>query len=165
MNDMSRSEAIAKIWTLIRDTKIAMLTTHSSHGLHSRPMATQELEFQGELWFLSRQQSGKVDEIEHGGMVNLTYVNSGAHAYVSLSGRAELSQDRAKIDELWKPMHMAWFPLGKDDPEIMVIKVMVDEAEYWDAPGNALVRSYQLLKAVVTQGKSKVGDHQKVALD
>lgn len=164
MDDMNRSEATTKIWDLIRDTKIAMLTTNSSEGLRSRPMATQELEFRGDLWFLSRQESGKVNEIEHGSRVNLTYVNSEAHTYVSLSGRAELSKDRAKIHELWKPMHAAWFPQGKDDPEIMAIKVMVEEAEYWDAPSNALVRTYQLMKAIVTQGESKVGEHEKLAL-
>ncbi|HET9087471.1 MAG TPA: pyridoxamine 5'-phosphate oxidase family protein, partial [Acidobacteriaceae bacterium] len=149
MNKMDRSEAIRKTAALIQGIKIAMLTTHSGQRLHSRPMATQQADFKGDLWFLSRAESGEVDEIEHGAMVNLTYVNSDSHAYVSLSGRAELTRDRAKIEELWKPTHYAWFPLGKDDPEIMVIKVIVEEAEYWEAPGNVLVRSYQLLKAVV----------------
>lgn len=164
MNDMNPSEATTKIWDLIRDTKIAMLTTHSGEGLRSRPMATQESELHGNLWFLSRQESGNVNEIEHGSSVNLTYVNSEAHTYVSLSGRAELSKDRATIHELWKPMHAAWFPQGKDDPEIMAIKVTVEEAEYWDAPSNALVRTYQLMKAVVSGGESKVGEHEKVSL-
>lgn len=165
MNKRDRSEAIRKTAALIRGIKIAMLTTRSGQRLRSRPMATQQADFDGDLWFLSRAESGKVDEIEHGAMVNLSYVNSDSHVYVSLSGRAELSRNRAKIEELWKPAHYAWFPQGKDDPEIMVIKVIVEEAEYWEAPGNVLVRSYQLLKAVVTQGKSKVGDHQKLTLD
>jgi len=165
MNDMDRSEAIGKIAALIHGTKIAMLTTRSGQRLHSRPMATQKADFEGDVWFLSREESEKIDEIAHGAMVNLTYVNSDTHAYVSLSGRAELTGDRTKIEELWRPMHYAWFPLGKDDPEITVIRVTVEDAEYWEAPGNALVRSYQLLKAVVTQGRSKVGDHQKLALD
>lgn len=164
MNDMDTSEAIGKIWDLIRDTKIAMLTTHSGEGLRSRPMATQQSEFHGDLWFLSRQESGKVSEIKHGSSVNLAYVNSEAHTYVSLSGRAELSQDRAKIHELWKPMHAAWFPQGKDDPEIMAIQVTVEEAEYWDAPSNAIVRTYQLMKAAATRGESKVGEHEKLSL-
>jgi general stress protein 26 len=164
MNEISKSEASSKIWNLIRDTRIAMLTTQSSEGLRSRPMATQESEFNGELWFLSRQESGKVNEIEHGSSVNLTYVNSEAHTYVSLSGRAELSKDRAKIHELWRPMHAAWFPQGKDDPEIMAIKVTVQDAEYWDAPNNALIRTYRLMKAAATGGESKVGEHEKVSL-
>ena len=76
-----------------------------------------------------------------------------------------MTLDRAKIHELWKPIHVAWFPQGKDDPEIMAIGIAVEEAEYWDAPGNALVRTYQLLKAVVTKSESKVGEHEKLSLE
>lgn len=163
-NDMSRSEAITKIWNMIREIKIAMLTTAAGDGLRSRPMATQELEFDGDLWFLSKQQSGTVEEITQGSNVGLIYVDSNAHSYVALSGRAELIQDRARIYELWKPMHAAWFPQGKDDPEIVAIKVTVDEAEYWDAHDNALVRTYHLLKAALTNGEVKAGEHEKIVL-
>jgi len=164
-NEMSQSEAMAKIWDLIRDVKVAMLTTSGPQGeLRSRPMASQEIGFDGDLWFLSRQQSGKVEEIEHGSRVSLTYVNNDRHAYVALSGRAELSQSREKINELWKPIDAAWFPQGKDDPDVIAIKVTVEEAEYWEAPGNALVRGYHLLKAVATQGKSQPGEHKKIEL-
>ncbi len=165
-NEMTTSEAITKIWNLIRDVKIAMLTTVGSQGeLRSRPMATQENEFDGNLWFLTCQQSGKVDEIQHGSQVGLTYVNNDAHAFISLSGRAQVTKDRERIHELWKPQHSIWFPKGKDDPEITVIKVIVEEAEYWESPGNALVRSFHLLQAAVTKDKSKLGEHERIALE
>jgi general stress protein 26 len=164
-HEMSTSEAITKIWNLIRDVKIAMLTTVTPAGdLRSRPMATQEAEFDGNLWFLTSQQSGKVDEIEEGSRVSLTYVNNDAHAFVALAGRAKLSKDRERARELWTPMHAIWFPQGKDDPNIMVIKVTVEEAEYWESPGNALVRSYHLLKAMVKHDRSEVGEHERLAL-
>jgi general stress protein 26 len=164
-DEMSQSEAMAKIWDLIRDVKVAMLTTSGPQGeLRSRPMASQESGFDGDLWFLSRQQSGKVDEIERGSSVSLTYVNNDRHAYVALSGMAELSKSREKINELWKPVDAAWFPQGKDDPDMIAIKVTIEEAKYWEAPGNALVRTYALLKAIATQGKSKAGEHEKIAL-
>jgi general stress protein 26 len=164
-NEMSSSEAIAKIWNLIQDVKIAMLTTVSSEGkLRSRPMATQGEEFNGCLWFLTSQQSGKVGEIEHGSQVGLTYVNNDAHAFIALSGHAEVTKNRERIHQLWKPQHTVWFPQGKDDPDISVIKVMVEEAEYWEAPGNVLVRSFHRLQAVVTKDRSKVREHEKVSL-
>jgi general stress protein 26 len=164
-SEMSQSEAMAKIWDLIRDVKVAMLTTSGRQGeLRSRPMASQESGFDGDLWFLSRQESGKVQEIEHGSRVSLTYVNNDRHAYVALSGTAELIQSREKTNELWKPIDAAWFPQGKDDPDIIAIKVTIEEAEYWEAPGNALVRTYHLLKAIATQGKSQPGEHKKIAL-
>ena len=164
-SEMSNSEAISKIWSLIRDVKIAMLTTVTPQGqLHSRPMATQESEFQGQLWFLTRQSSGKVDEIREGSNASLAYVNNDAHAFVALSGMASLSKDREKIYELWRPMHAIWFPHGKDDPEITVIRIAVEGAEYWESPGNALVRSYHLLKAAVTGDPAQAGEHGRVAL-
>lgn len=165
VEEMSNSEAIGKIWNLIRDVKIAMLTTVGEGGeLRSRPMATRESEFDGSLWFLTCEQSGKVGDIEHGCHVSLTYVNNEAHAFVALSGHAELMRDRARVHQIWKPAHALWFPQGKDDPDILVIKVTVEEAEYWETPGNALVRTYHLLKAIVTKDSSAVGENQRVSL-
>jgi general stress protein 26 len=162
---VSRPEAIKKIADMIKDVRIAMLATVTPEGtIHSRPMATQEAEFQGELLFLTRQQSSKTDEIAQQAQVTLTYVDNKNYRFVSLSGRAGLSKDRATIHELWNPLYKAWFPDGEDDPEITVIRVDVDHAEYWEAPANALVRGYQLLKAAATKGDSRVGAHQEVAL-
>ena len=141
-----------------------MLTTEGSDGkLHSRPMATQEAEFDGSVWFLSRQSSGKVTDIQHQAHVNLAY-SDGKHSFVTLAGTAEIQKDRKKIDELWNPLYKAWFPDGKDDPEITVIKVQVEEAEYWEAPPNAIVRNVKILSAAITGGKVSVGEHEKVSL-
>jgi general stress protein 26 len=163
--DLSRPQAIKKIGEMIKDVRIAMLSTVTDEGtIHSRPMATQEAEFAGELLFLTRQESSKTDEIVHQARVNLNYVDSKNHRFVTLSGQASLSKDRGTIHELWNPLYKAWFPQGEDDPEITVIRVDVDHAEYWEAPSNAMVRGYQLLKAAVTKGGSRVGEHQEVAL-
>jgi general stress protein 26 len=163
--ELSRLQAIQKISEMIKDIRIAMMATVTPEGtIHSRPMATQKADFTGELLFLTRQESSKADEIVHQSQVTLTYVDSKDYRFVSLSGRAELSKDRATIHELWNPIYKAWFPQGEDDPEITVIRVIVDHAEYWDAPSKALVRGYQLLKAAATKGKTSVGEHQEVAL-
>jgi general stress protein 26 len=162
---LSQPEAMQKVSGMIKDIRIAMLSTVAPDGsIHSRPMATQEAEFAGELFFLTRQESGKTDEIKHDSRVTLNYVDSKSYRFVTLSGRAELSKDRNKIHELWSPLYKAWFPQGEDDPQITVIRVDVDMAEYWDAPGNGLVRGYQMLKAAVTKGAAPVGEHQKVAV-
>ena len=164
MADGRNTEQFAKIHELIKDIHIAMLTTEGTDGvLHSRPMATQKAEFDGSLWFLTRHNSGKVSEILHDSEVNLTYTD-GNHSFVSLSGKAEINQDRSKIDELWSPLHKAWFPEGKDDPEITVLVVRVKEAEYWEAPANAIVRNVKILSAALTGGKVTAGEHEKVIL-
>jgi general stress protein 26 len=163
-NGSDRAAALTKINELIKDIRFAMLTTVGPDGtLHSRPMATQKSDFNGELWFLTRDDSGKVFDIHHDAHVSLTYAD-GKNTFVSLTGRAHVSRDAAKIHELWNPMYIAWFPQGKEDPEIRVMQVLVESAEYWDAPNNALVRNFQILLAAATAGHVKVGENESVKL-
>ena len=129
--DLTRPEAIRKISELIKDIRISMLSTITLEGtIHSRPMATQETDFDGTLLFLTRQGSSKTDEIVHQSQVTLNYVDSKHYRFVCLSGPAALSKDRAIIHELWNPLYKAWFPEGEDDPQITVIRVSVDRAEF-----------------------------------
>ena len=161
---VSREEGIAKIGELIKDIQMAMLTTVSAGGtLHSRPMATHQAPFAGELLFLTPAHSGKVEEIQDEAEVSLTYVDA-KHAFLAISGRASISNDRATIEELWNPSYKAWFPEGKDDPEIRVLRVSVEQAEYWDAPSSAIVRNVKILARAVSGGKTPVGEHARVTL-
>ncbi len=161
---LSREEGIAKVAELIKDIQIAMLTTVGTDGpLHSRPMATQQTPFEGELFFLTGADTGKVNEIEDDRQVALTYVDP-KHTFLTLSGRASISNDRALIEKLWSPTYKAWFPEGKEDPGIRVLRVVVEQAEYWEAPANAIVRNVKILARAVTGGKTPVGEHARVAL-
>ncbi len=160
----SREEAIRKLGELIKDIHVAMLTTITpSGGLHSRPMATQNTPFNGEVVFLTREDSGKVDEIKQESEVSLCYSDAKS-SFVTLGGRATLSDDRALIAALWNPMYKAWFPEGESDPSIRVLRVKVDQAEYWDAPSSAILRKVQVLSRAVTGGKTTVGDHARITL-
>ena len=160
----SRDEAIAKIADLIKDIHVAMLTTVSPDGsLHSRPMATQNTPFNGEVVFLTREDSGKVDEIRQDAAVSLCYSDA-KHAFVTMSGRATLSADRALIAALWTPEYKAWFPEGESDPTIRVLRVRIEQVEYWDAPSSAIVRKVQVLARAATGGKNPVGEHAHVTL-
>jgi general stress protein 26 len=90
--------------------------------------------------------------------VTLTLTDTSDAKYLVLKGRASISQDRAKISELWNSMYKAWFPKGESDPEIAVLRVEVSEAEYWQASSNSLVRGARYLAAAVTGGKTSVGE-------
>ena len=161
---LSRQEGIAKIAELIKDIQMAMLTTVGTDGpLHSRPMATQQTPFDGELLFLTAEDTGKVQEIKEDAEVALTYVDP-KHTFLTLSGRASISNDRDLIEKLWNPTYKAWFPGGKDDPAIRVLRVHVDQAEYWEAPANAVLRNVKILARAVTGGKTAVGEHARVEL-
>lgn len=150
-----------KILDLIKDIHITMMTTvHQDGSMHSRPMATQKTfaeKFDGILWFFTKIDSGKVYQIEQDQHINLAYSHPDKQKYVSISGKAIISQDKTKMKELWNPLLKAWFPEGLDDPQISLIGVKIDDAELWDAPPSKVVQMVGMLKAAVT---GKPYDHQ-----
>lgn len=159
-----RQDNIKKLHDLIKDIRFAMLTTVEDDGtLRSRPMATQEFEFDGDLWFFTSADAAKVKEAQHDRHVNVSYSDPHNQKYVSVSGKAELVSDRAKIEELWNPLFKAWFPDGLDDPNLALLKVNVDKAEYWDSPSSKVVRLLGFAKALAT-GKpiGNPGDNAKI---
>lgn len=110
-----------------------MLTTESDDGsLRSRPMATLDTAFDGTLWFFTKADSPKTEEVKHSAQVNLSYALADQQRYVSVSGRATLVWDRHKMTELWKPAFTSWMPLGLNEPQIALLRVDIDKAEYWD---------------------------------
>lgn len=161
----THDEAIAKIAKMLKDTRIAMLTSITEAGdLHSRPMAMQEIEFDGDLWFFTGKNSPKVHQIEHEPRVNVAFSDPDKQNYVSLSGTASLVIDAAKNRELWNPAYQAWFPQGLEDPELSLLKIHVDGAEYWDAPSSTVAHVVGFVQAKLTGKSGDPGDHAKVAL-
>lgn len=148
---MSRNEDIKKLNELIKDVKIAMLTTEDTDGtLRSRPMGTQEVEFDGDLWFFTNKESAKVHEVESHKEVNVSYSRPDSNTFVSVSGKAEVVNDKAKMKDLWNPALKAWFPDGLNDPDITLLKISVNKAEYWDASSSKMVVLAKMAKAVIT---------------
>ncbi|GAB3197532.1 general stress protein 26 [Pontibacter aydingkolensis] len=163
-NNQNKQESLNKLIDMIKDVDIAMMTTIDDDGsLRSRPMRTQKAATDGVLWFFTGYESGKSHEIkDNDAHVNLSYAEPDDELYVSVSGRATLTRDKQKIDELWNPTLKAWFPNGKDDPNVGLIKVTIDKAEYWDAPNSKLVHLYGMAKAAITGEKTKPGDNEKI---
>lgn len=134
--DHPQSDAIDTLGKLISDVQVAMLTTVAADGtLVSRPLQTLQMEFDGDLWFITAFDSGKVRDMQRDAHVNLAYAKPGDNLYVSVSGRAQALRDRARLDALWSDRMEAYFPKGKDDPNIALVKVSVESAEYWSGPG------------------------------
>jgi general stress protein 26 len=159
-----RQESIEKVNDLIKDVQIAMLTTIDGNTLRSRPMQTQEAEFNGDLWFFTSTDTHKTDEIEKDNRVNVAYASPSDNTYVSVSGTASLVSDKEKIEELWNPILKAWFPKGLDDPTLILLKVSVEQAEYWDSTSSTVVQVVGFVKALVTGERADGGDHGKVNL-
>ena len=161
----TRDEAVAKIAKLIKGVRIAMLTTIEEEGhLHSRPMALQEAPFDGDIWFFTGKTSPKVHQIEDHPRVNVAFSDPEHQIYVSLSGRASLVLDKAKNIELWNPSLNAWFPGGLEDPDLALLKIHVDGAEYWDSPSTVVAHLAGFVKSKLSGEQADVGDHAKVEL-
>jgi general stress protein 26 len=164
MGNNARCENISKIRELIDGIQFAMLTTVCPDGeLHSRPMATLNREFDGELWFFTGKSSHKVDEIGADRHVNVAYAAPADGKWVTLSGLATLSRDRAKMRELWTPGLEAYFPEGLDDPDVALLKVTVAKGEYWEGPG-MIAYAIDLATSLVTGEPVSPGTHDKVVL-
>ena len=161
----TKQDAIAHLGELIQDIKVTMMTTVEADGsIRSRPMWTHNENFNGELWFFTNESAPKCDEVRDDHHVNLAYSDASRDRYVSVSGMARIVRDRQKIHELWDPSLKAWFPKGVDDPDIALICVSVDKAEYWDTPNKHMVQLVGFVKSVLTGEKYTPGDHQKIDL-
>ena len=142
---------MTKLGELVKDIQIAMLTTQEADGtLRSRPMATQNKKLDRFLWFFTAIDSSKSQEVAEEPSVNLSYADPKSSRYVSISGRAKVVRDRQKAEELWTPFVKAWFPKGLEDPDLGLLRVTVDQAEYWDAPSGKAVALFGLAKSLLT---------------
>ncbi|MDF5730319.1 MAG: pyridoxamine 5'-phosphate oxidase family protein [Rhizonema sp. PD38] len=160
------NEKIQKLRELIKDIDIGMLTTIDDDGsLRSRPMSTNSyVDDDSNLWFFIYGSSHKVTEVEQHERVNVSFSDPHKQEYVSVSGKGELVRDRNKIQELWKPELQAWFPKGLDEPDIALLKVNVEKAEYWDAPSGFVAHAIGLVKGITTGEKPSVGENEKLNL-
>jgi general stress protein 26 len=160
-----QQQLFAKLMELIDDIKFAMLTTVDRDGsLRSRPMATLDHEPDGSLWFFTSASEPKVDEILNDRHVNLSYAEPKRQCYVSVSGKAKIIRDMRKTKELWNPLHKAWFPKGPDDPDLAILKIEIDKAEYWESPSSKVVQLVGFIKAVVTGTPYSGGEHEKLSV-
>ena len=165
MSKVQELDPIKKLNSLIKDIKIAMLTTVGEDGaLLSRPMMTQDAEFDGTLWFFTSDDSPKAKEVGHTSRVNLTFSAPNEYRFVSVSGDAEVIHDKEKAKEFWKPAYHAWFPGGLEDPHLALIRVTVHSAQYWDSPSSKVKQLFGYAKAILTGDKSGFGENRKLAL-
>jgi general stress protein 26 len=155
--------AMRKLASLIGDIKIGMLTTEEPDGtLRSRPLATLQLDSAGRLWFFTALSSGKVAEMDRHRKVNLSYANVSDQNYVSISGRSRLLRDREKMQELWTLWVKPWFPNGLEDPDLGLLEVTVEQAEYWDAPASRMQQLLGLGRALTGDDRGALGEHGKI---
>jgi general stress protein 26 len=157
------TDAREKFWDLIEDHHACMLVTHGPGGaLHARPMHAIVERDKREILFFTALAAGKAHEIETSAEVCLTFVSHKKNDFIAVQGTAELTQDRALIDKYWNTMVKAWFPDGKDDPNVGLIRVHVRGGEYWDSGSSDIANMLRMMTAAASGKRPDMGENEKV---
>lgn len=153
-----------KLGELIKDSRIAMVTTVEPDGtLHTRPLASLAYENDGQLWFFTAIDSAKVSEVSNDVRTSVAFADSGKDAYVAVSGTAGIVNDRQRIHKLWTPFAKPWFPDGPDSPNLALLRVRAERAEYWTSPGKTAYL-FGVAKAAVTGKHTPIGENRKLTM-
>jgi general stress protein 26 len=159
---MSDKGDLPKLKELIDSIRIGLLTTVDLDGsLHTRPVETLRCDADGTLWFFTDHESPKAQELSHDMRVSVGYSGPSKKVYVAVTGRARILRDQALAAELWIPGQRAWYPKGVDDEHLSILRVAIERAEYWEAPGRV---SYLLaaMTATITGRPATVGQSKKL---
>jgi general stress protein 26 len=150
-----------RLSTLLSLFDTAMLVTRTADGgMRARPLSIAESQDDGAMYFSTAVDSPKVEELEADPHVNV--VMQDGRRFVSLSGTATVVRDRALIDRLWRPAWKVWFPLGKDDPSLCLLRIDPNDAAYWDLTGTTGIRyAFEMAKAYVKGGRPPTDDDER----
>ena len=153
--DLHNKEAVAKIKELVKSANTCFFCTHlkKDEPFTTRPMSVQEVDDDGNLWFLSSTDSNKNEELKNNDSVQLLFQGDPHTDFMSLFGTATISKEKQKIDELWNPLAKTWFTEGKDDPRISVIKVKPTDGYYWDTKHGKII-AFAKIAAGAVLGKT-----------
>jgi len=164
MNEnLNNAQAIEKIKAIAGDIKIAVFCTELTQiPIHSRPMSVQDIDEQGNLWFISSMESNKNFEIQKDNQVQLFFSNTSNSQYLSVYGHATIYTDQQKIDELWSPIAKIWFEEGKKDPKVTIIKVAPANAYYWDTKDGKIITLLKMASAALFGTTNDIGVEGKL---
>lgn len=165
IKNLSQADALKKLKELAEDIGVCMFCTDLGRvPFQTRPMGTQKVDADGNIWFFSDASSDKNDEIRHDSDVQLIYSKVSDSHFLSVAGTASVSRDKAKIDELWNKMAEAWFKGGKDDPNLTVVCVKPREAYYWDTKNGKMISLIKIAVSAVTGVQMDGGIEGKIRM-
>jgi general stress protein 26 len=161
---MAPRSDIGRVWDIVEQVGVAMLTTRCSGGLRSRPVEPRLDREAGLIRIVTDARGLKDDEIERHTEVGLVVISASEKAYLSITGRAEVTRDPAMAEKIWHRTDGVWWPDGPGDPHVRVIVVTPSLAELWDGPSSAAVAIYEMAKARITGDKPDLGENRKTTV-
>ena len=153
---------IDRVWALMETVRFCMFATWTGSRLRSRPMSASVSRDQMSPVFSPDVRQHKDEEVREFPQVCWAFADSSNQKYVSISGHAQIANDREMVKSLWSLPAKAWWQ-NADDPNIRVITVNPEEAEWWDSPGT-IVSYVSMAAAAITGSKPAVGEHRKTPL-
>lgn len=159
VENLKNAEAIQKIKDLVDAIDIAMLSTYSKSESYpcSVPMSRQEVDDEGNIWFLFSTDSTTFENLQVDKRITLNFAHVGDYKFLNINGTAEISTDQARIDKYWSKFNEAWFEKGKEDPAIRIMKVIPEEAHYWDNKTNKLATLLKVATSAISGKKMDIG--------
>jgi general stress protein 26 len=151
-----------RVWEIMEDVAVCMVTTHAGGRMRSRPMHAIPERDEGAIYFVTDTRGAKDDEIAAAPDVCLSFADIGDNTYLSVTGRAEMIRDPGKAEALWSTEAQAWWPRGPQDPAVRVLRVVPDAAEYWDTRGNSITVALKLIVARMAGKQPDLGENKKV---
>lgn len=158
-------DPVERVWSMVAEIPICMMTTHDRMNIRARPMVGEVDRQEDVIWFFTRADAHKTEEVYKFPDCNVTFADAKNYTFVSLSGPAKLHRDPAKLKALWNPLADTWFPEGPDHENVSLIRFEPAMAEYWDAPSNRMVIAWEIVKAKVTGELPDLGENRKVQFD
>jgi general stress protein 26 len=164
-NALQSSEAIEKLKELVNSVQTCMFTTIDEHyQVVSRPMSTSAVDESGDIWFFTNEFSEKVQDVSRDNIVDLIYSHPSKNIYISIKGTCNLIIDRKKMEELWSPELKTWFPEGLQDPKICLIKVVTEEAYYWNHQTSKMGLFFHMIRSAAKGDHYKENEQGKLSL-
>ncbi len=157
--NLQKNEAIEKLKVLVNDIDIGMLSSFNKNNdyPYTIPMSRQEVDDEGNIWFILSSESQTYVNLEQDSRVSLSFAHVSDYKFLSLNGKGHLSHDKQRIEKYWNKFVEAWFEKGKEDPTIRILQFIPEEAHYWDNKTNKLVTFLKLATSVVTGADLDLG--------
>jgi general stress protein 26 len=157
--NLKSQEAIEKLKNLVDSIDVGMVCSRTGDGsnIHAVPMSRQEVDDDGNIWYLISADSETHRNLMNNSKVTVLFADIKAYEFLSVDGNAEISRDPERIEKYWNKMMEAWFERGKEDPSIRVMKVATDDAYYWDNKSNKVVTFLKVAASAISGKKMDIG--------
>jgi general stress protein 26 len=162
--DVTDREDIGRVWSIIEAVGVCMLTTQSAGRLRARPVEARPDRKAGLIFVVTDAHSAKQDEIETKPEIGLVFVDANAKAYLSITARARVTRDIAKLEQVWRITDTAWWPGGPTDPNVCLLQIEPQTAELWDGPASTAVSVFEFAKAWLTGTEPALGENRKATV-